>query len=218
MGLSNEFCENGKCEMGKILTKVNDAMKDAKGIALPGGQDIQPMFYDQEPHPETFHTDDLRRDVYEFIMLYEADLKNLPIFGICRGMQISNVWYGGTLHQHVVGHQNVVQNYSGTKDLKEMARPSILNEVLNCCDGAFCAFSNHHQTIDKIGAGLTVISRMGGEIKALEGSGDRIIVLAQWHPEMIRFTDLPEYKAIAEKLSQGNIDLFAKFVDAVKRK
>lgn len=191
----------------KIIHKVKAAIANTQGLLLPGGQDIQPLFYSQEPHPETFKTDDLRRDVFECAMLKEADEKQLPIFGICRGMQLCNVWYGGSLHQHVENHRNVLQTYQICKTLNRGAIARVFESSRDGLKGD----SRHHQSIDRIGKNLSVMCvHEDGTIKALEHLDKRFIVLVQWHPESIQN---PEKSSL---LSTSNLELFAHFIQAAK--
>ena len=169
----------------KIINKVKTAIANTEGLLLPRrSRHSQPLFYSQEPHPKTVITDDLRRDVFECVMLKVADENHLPIFGICRGMQLCNIWYGGSLHQDVPNHRNVLQTYRVCKNFT--FNGSIVRRVLENSQDSLTGESRHHQTIDRIGKNLSVIcTHEDGTIKALEHLGKRFIVLVQWHPESI---------------------------------
>lgn len=204
-------------EINKIMEKVKAAMANVQGLLLPGGGDVRPLFYGEKIEAKTEQTNDFRRDVFEFSMLYEADIKNIPVFGICRGLQITNVWYGGSLIQHIEGHHYVLQKYCLIKNCNEMHPESVINKVFEHANDSLTGYSNHHQAVDKVGENLSVMSETeDGVVKALESLKNRFIVLVQWHPERIRFTSNPEEKEIASEMSPENFQLFEHFVNAAK--
>lgn len=195
-------------EIFKILIKVKSAMKGVQGLLLPGGQDIQPIFYGQSLHEKTEQTDDLRRDVFECALLKIAYKRDLSIFGICRGQQIFNVCLGGTLNQHVEGHNKCIQTYSV---LENTSNQSVISQVIMQAYNALIGDSRHHQTVQKIGKDLNVIVRHeDGTIKALESFKNRFIVLVQWHPETCKDENM---KSLT---SPENFDFFKHFVNASK--
>lgn len=192
----------------KVMIKVKAAMADKKGLLLPGGPDVHPSFYGQQPHPETGVPEDLRRDIFEFAMLEEADAKHLPVFGICRGMQVCNIWYGGTLNQHVDHHRDVLQKY--TLDGAQQS-DSLIARIFKDSQNMIIGESRHHQSLDRIGKNLfPVCVYEDGTIKAVEGFGKRFLVLVQWHPEVI--FDLEKKHSV----SPANLDFFFHFVQAAK--
>lgn len=204
-------------EINKIMEKVKAAMANVQGLLLPGGGDVRPLFYGQEIEVNTEQTNDFRRDVFEFSMLYEADIKQIPVFGICRGLQITNVWYGGSLIQHIEGHHHVLQNYCLTVNSIERRPESIISKIFQHGNYSLTGYSNHHQAVDRVGKNLIVMSNTeNGIVKALESLNNRFIVLVQWHPERILFTSTPEEKKLAEEMSVKNFHLFEHFVNAAK--
>jgi putative glutamine amidotransferase len=180
-------------------TETVDAVLDSiDGLVLTGGYDLDPATYGQEPHSST---DDPRtdRDAWEFALLRCALERGLPVLGICRGIQVLNAVFGGTLHQHlpdVLGHTKhragdgvftklPVRTVPGTK-LAELMGES--------AEGA-CM---HHQAIDKVGDGLVVSAwDADGVVEGLELPGDGFMVAVQWHPERT-LEDLRLFKAVVE--------------------
>jgi putative glutamine amidotransferase len=165
-----------------------DALLDrVEGVCLPGGPDLQPSTYGQEPHPELGPTEP-RVDALELALVRAADRRNLPILGICRGMQVLNVARGGTLHQHLpdaVGGQLVhrqSEHGSVTTHRVETAPHSRLRATMGGPKLEVNSF--HHQAVDTLGQGLVATAwAQDGTIEAVEGSGERLVLGVQWHAE-----------------------------------
>ena len=107
----------------------------------------------------------------------------LPVLGICRGLQLLNVWAGGTLHQHVPAHARY--------DLPPDDRVRRGHDRARRAGSARCTAiagrvnSLHHQTVDRVADGWVVTARSGdGTIEALEWPGHDVIAV-QWHPELL---------------------------------
>ena len=213
-----DFAANGNFnEISKIKNKAREWVDFVDGVIVPGGQDVQPFFYKQAPEPQTELTADLRRDLFEFAILDAVDARGIPLLGICRGMQIDNIWRGGTLFQHVPRHLFCVQEYTLHDSIKNDSAPSIMAQLFGNSVESFTGYSLHHQAVDRIGKGLTLIaSSSDGTIKALEMLGaNRFHVLVQWHPEYKGDTSTPESAQLEAKLSAGNTELFKRFVQAL---
>lgn len=154
------------------------------GLVLTGGRDLDPAGYRQRAHPATdeFQPD---RDRWEFALLDAARRLQRPVLGICRGAQLLNVAYGGTLHQHlpeVIGHDGHCAGDAvfTTRSVTTVAG-SRLAEILGPQARVPCY---HHQAIAELGAGLTVAARGDdGVIEAVESPGERFVLAVQWHPE-----------------------------------
>ncbi len=157
------------------------------GVCLPGGPDLQPSIYGEEPHPELGPTEP-RVDAVELALVKAADRRGLPILGICRGMQVLNVARGGTLHQHlpdVVGdrlNHRQPEHGSVTTHRVETASHSRLRAVLG--GPALKVNSFHHQAVQALGSGLTATAwAQDGTIEAIEEPGERLVLGVQWHAE-----------------------------------
>ncbi|MFI6845103.1 gamma-glutamyl-gamma-aminobutyrate hydrolase family protein [Kitasatospora sp. NBC_00085] len=150
------------------------------GLVLSGGPDIDPARYAAAADPRTGPPHHARDD-WELELLRGALVRDLPLLGVCRGMQLLNVALGGTLRQHLPerSHQIVpaefVRHQVGVHDGSRLAT------VLGPAAEVSCY---HHQAADRIGAGLRATAwAADGTVEALELPGHRFALGVQWHPE-----------------------------------
>lgn len=151
------------------------------GLLLSGGADIAPDQYGHEPGGNLYGPEP-ERDAYEFASLAAARAANVPVLGICRGIQIMNVAAGGTLHQHVPEHSRFDVSADTPTHEVELAEGSALHELYG---DVRKVNSLHHQVIDEVGDGYRVVAcAPSGEVEGLEAEvGD--VLGVQWHPEMM---------------------------------
>lgn len=175
---------------------------DAEGcgaLLLPGGGDLEPWRYGQENRASRNLEPD--RDGAELALLARFAARGRPVLGICRGLQVINVFFGGTLIQDLPGHSALEE-----KDRLHPARtaPSFL---LPLCGPRCVVNSAHHQAADRLGQGLE--AAQWAEDGVLEALYHRALPVwaVQWHPERL---DRPEggavfraFLALAEAVS-GN--------------
>lgn len=166
-----------------------DAVLDlVDGLVLAGGADVDPASYGAEPHPETRGTTP-DRDAFEIALVRRALDRDVPVLGICRGMQVLNVAVGGTLHQHLPDllgteeHRRVLGRWAGNAHEVELERGSIAARLAG--ETTHRALSHHHQGIDRLGDGVVVTGRSpsDGAIEAIELPGSDLAAGVQWHPE-----------------------------------
>ncbi len=151
------------------------------GLLLTGGTDVDPALYGQSPHEKT-ETADPGRDELEYRFLREALERNTPVLAICRGMQLFNVFHGGTLLQHIDGHAIRPADRSQPAHAVEIVAGTHLAEIFG--DGELPVNSRHHQAVDRLGAGLVISARsLDGIVEGLERIDLRFAVAVQWHPE-----------------------------------
>jgi putative glutamine amidotransferase len=158
------------------------------GLMLAGGADIDPSSYSQEAHPATVDTVP-ERDVFEIALARAAIGRDLPLLGICRGMQLINVACGGTLVQHLpehLGHQEhrrVLGSFDGADHDVALAEGSLA--AIAAGETAHSTKSHHHQGVDRLGDGLVVsgASTLDDLPEAVELRDRRFVLGVQWHPE-----------------------------------
>lgn len=157
------------------------------GLVVAGGVDVDPALYGQSPHAETTGYDG-RTDQWEIALIDAATTLGLPILAICRGCQLLNVARGGTLHQHLgdfpeVGAHGIPNGGGGTVNRLHFTSGSRVARAI----GADAATGNchHHQSVERVGDGMTVTGRTDdGIIETIEvDDPDQWIVGVQWHPE-----------------------------------
>lgn len=161
-------------------------------LLLPGGGDVEPALYgDPERHPATYDVIP-RRDTLERRLIDEFLAAGRPIFGICRGIQILNVHFGGGLIQHVPDVVPEAKERHEQKDRYDQVHPLILDgqsRLGASFAGVEETNSAHHQAVhpDRVGRGLVVAARSGaGVIEAVESEDPAMRVSAvQWHPERL---------------------------------
>lgn len=183
-----------------------------QGVILLGGADVDPALYGEAPHP-TYQPAGGRRDEFEIALARAAVARDLPLFAICRGLQVLNVALGGTLIQDIPSQ--VPGALDHPRRGKDIPRDEIAHDVrvtpgshlarllgpLVRPDGSCPVNSRHHQSIRDPGEGLlpTAVAS-DGVIEAAERPGSRFCLGVQWHPENFRTGGefLPLFRAFVD--------------------
>jgi putative glutamine amidotransferase len=156
------------------------------GLVLTGGCDIDPASYGAERHAQTGSTSP-ERDEFELALARAALERDMPLLGVCRGMQLLNVALGGGIEQHlpdVVGHENHRHTPGAFADHQVRIEPgSLAARVVGREREA--VKSHHHQAIEGIGEGLvpTGWSEEDDVVEAIEQPEKRFALGVLWHPE-----------------------------------
>jgi putative glutamine amidotransferase len=170
-----------ECEPDEMLDLLD-------GLILSGGADIDPSSYGAERHPETKVTVP-ERDRTEIALACRAIERDMPVLGICRGMQLINVALGGTLVQHLpdeVGHGDHRRN-PGSFDGSDHDVRLLGGSIAAAAAGeiAHVTKSHHHQGVARVGEGLRITgySTLDELPEAIEAPERRFVLGVQWHPE-----------------------------------
>jgi putative glutamine amidotransferase len=156
------------------------------GVLVTGGSDLDPRAYGDEPHPQTEATS-AERDAFELLLVRAAAERDLPCLGICRGMQVVNVAYGGALEQHLPDRldHDIHRGQDGAfADHQVEVEPGSLAAL--AVDAARVAVkSYHHQGVARVGEGLRVTAHAEGDgtVEAVEDARRRFMLGVLWHPE-----------------------------------
>ncbi len=171
----------GPAGPGVLLDRIDALM-------LTGGSDLEACAYGQEPHAAA-EDPDRTRDTYEMALVREALARDMPLLGICRGMQVMNVALGGDLTQHLPEylsadtHCRTAGTFLGNEHLVALTPGSLAARAAG--EATHRVPSHHHQAIDRLGDGLVVsgIAQEDGVVEAIEAPGHRFVLGVQWHPE-----------------------------------
>lgn len=193
--------EAGEQEQAFLLSQCD-------GLVLTGGDDIDPTLYGEQilndtvkPAPE--------RDVREPRLLRMAEEKDLPILGICRGAQIMNVYFGGTLYQDIPAQLSTSVKHSMEKPYHRTCHDCLVTpgSPLAAWTGkeVIQVNSHHHQAVKAVAPGLKAMGNCSdGVVEAIWKPDAKFICAVQWHPEKI--WDMEESSA----------RIFEAFIDACK--
>lgn len=195
---------------------VEEALNGIDGLMLTGGDDVAPSRYGEAPH-ETIVEAEPGRDEFEIALVTAARARELPIFAICRGVQVLNVACGGTLVQDIpsevrgaLPHSLKVppnEPYSLAHEVwldKDTLLSQLMRERLSDAD-ACDVNSRHHQAVKDVARGFKVSATApDGVIEAIEDPAARFCLGVQWHPE--NFWRTGEFRP-----------LFEAFVEAASR-
>lgn len=169
---------------------IKEYVNRMDGILFTGGEDVSPSYYGQAIK-RGFGGCSSNRDAFEWKLLTEAMAQGKPIMGICRGMQLINIFYGGTLFQDLNQMAFTSLEHSCIKLPKHVATHEVevyvnthLYEMVQ--NGRLQVNSKHHQSVDRLGDGLIVSSKaLDGVIEGIEDPNRPFVVALQWHPEMM---------------------------------
>lgn len=180
------------------LSSIPEMVDRLDGLIIIGGVDVDPQLYGEEnTHSKGC---DLTRDKMEIALVKEARRQLKPLMGICRGLQIINTAFQGTLFQDLLQAIDGAQKHHREPEEPEiyhqilLVRRSFLNDVFEVNE--LNVNSSHHQSVAVVGKGLSVLAAaQDGVIEALECPDDRCTMAVQWHPE--RMLDDPKQVALA---------------------
>lgn len=169
---------------------ISTVLDNLDGILLPGSDsDVDPLRYGAEPHPKLGTVISIK-DETDLLVLEEAETRNLPLFAICFGMQVLNVFRGGTLIQDIgsqvpaaIKHEQGAPRNRPSHQVK-LAGGTMLSDLAGA--NSAVVNSHHHQALEKVGRDLVETAWADdGLIEAIEDPRlERFVIGVQWHPEL----------------------------------
>lgn len=204
---ANWITDSGDVELVRLGYRYANAeeLSRCEGLFMTGGEDVHPKFYNKKEYVAQYNLSDFdeKRDEFEIRLLQKWQSSKIPLLGVCRGLQMVNVFLGGTLIPDLPS----VGKFNHSRKLKEPRYHTVevdpdsqLSTILKTTSGEVTSI--HHQSIDGIAPGLVTnaISRDG----VIEGAewlnpdGKAPLILVQWHPEALTDKQSPFAKNIRE--------------------
>jgi putative glutamine amidotransferase len=169
----------GQVSAGTLLEELD-------GLILMGGSDVSPKFYGEEAINEDRHGDE-PRDKYELSLLDAAITRKIPVLGVCRGLQLLNVFLGGSLYQDLgiqIPHSDQHRNWDVYEHNLHHVAVEPGSHLANIYPDGGNVSSIHSQAIKDLGKGLVVEARAeDGTIEAVRSTTLPNVSAVQWHPE-----------------------------------
>lgn len=172
---------------------IDKWLEMASGVVITGGEDVNPEIYGKGDELEKCGTINHYRDSLEIYLIRYAREKKMPLLGICRGQQILNVTFGGSLHTDIpTDIENNLEHRNEEKNAKHnisIENNSIFHSIVTVDSGEVNSF--HHQCVDELAEGFKVVAfSSDGVVEAIEYTGNDWSALGvQYHPERMRFSD-----------------------------
>lgn len=183
------------------------------GLLIPGGCDVHPALYGEEAHP-LLEPSNHARDELELTLIRWALREDLPLLGICRGMQLINIALGGTLYQHLADQVPQSFNHRVRDEPRchcvRVQPGSRMEGLLKSTE--FWVNSRHHQALKDPGQGVCISGfSFDGVAELCEVSGYRLVLGAQCHPEEI-YAEIPECGRLFAALVEESARSFTRMV------
>ncbi len=186
---------------------IDEYADSIDGLLLPGGEDINPLLYGDEPVKEVTYMNG-SKDSFEIQLVKKMFMESKPIFGICRGAQVINVAFGGTLIQDIpsqsdskISHRQSSQIFGEPTHTVKIKQNSLMNELLG---DTVLVNSVHHQAIDSLADGFSSSAHaLDGIVEAIEHK-NKLCYAVQWHPEAM-YKKYHEFAKLFEHLIELSI-------------
>jgi len=204
----------GEVRIVDVSMSVEDALKGVDGLMLTGGDDVAPSRYGEPAH-ETVVEAEPGRDEFEIALVNAARARALPLFAICRGVQVLNVACGGTLVQDIPSQVRGALPHSLKVPPNEpyslahevwLDKDTLLSQLMceRLSDADACEVnSRHHQAVKDVAHGFKVSATApDGVIEAIEDPAARFCLGVQWHPE--NFWRTGEFRPLFEAFVEAS--------------
>lgn len=162
-------------------------LRRADGVLILGGPDVDPRMYTSDPGEiAKAQTTSPLADLFEIDLITKAADRRIPVLGICRGAQVMNIAFGGTLVAEIGDETIHRRTDHGSSEMADhdvtIVNGTRLREIYTCAE--IKVRSSHHQAVDRVPAPLKIAARApDGVVEAIESTDDRWVVGVQWHPE-----------------------------------
>jgi putative glutamine amidotransferase len=175
----------------KSRENVDALLNIVDGLLISGGNDVDPVFYRERRKAKNLNITP-ERDIFEIALVRKAKDRQMPLLAICRGMQLVNIAFGGSLYQDFSFEQKFLNHTLEGSTVYHKRHPVIIQEESKL----FCIVqkkkiivnTSHHQMVKKVGSGLVTSawSEEDGVIEAIESEDDNFLLCVQWHPELMK--------------------------------
>lgn len=189
---------------------IDDILEKIDGIVFTGGGDISPLIYGSDPI-KGLREVSTPRDEFEFILYKKAEILDMPMLGICRGVQVMNVASGGTLYQDIYIEREGCNDHSPSQNefihkyhSVDIISGTKLSNIFG--DGKLGTNTSHHQAIKTLGKNYIVSAKASdGIIEAIESKTNTFALGVQWHPEALyeRYAEFSKlYDSLVEEANK----------------
>ena len=184
--------------------EAEEILERFDGLLLTGGGDVHPRHYEGTMREEIYGVDE-ERDTFDRALAVAAIDLEMPVLGVCRGMQVLNVALGGTLDPHLPDHPELGPHDRHDGSERHVAHPVRLEPGSRAAAAAGTEYldvpSMHHQAVEKLGDGLIAVGwSPDGVVEAVEHE-DGWVVGVQWHPEITADGD-PAHQGFFDALAE----------------
>ncbi len=173
------------------LNLIDQVLKVIDGLVISGGNDVDPHFYKEKKKAKNLNLTK-ERDLFEIALVRKARRKNIPILAICRGMQLVNVAFGGTLYQDFSFEKKFLDHTLQGSVLYNKQHSVIIHKDTKLYSiigkKRIDVNTSHHQMVKKIAPGfvLSAWSEKDQVIEGIETKNDNFLICVQWHPELMK--------------------------------
>ena len=189
----------------KKRDRIHEYLRMVDGVLVSGGNDVDPVFYGERKKAKNLSIT-RERDLFEIALVRKAKAERIPVLAICRGMQLVNVAFGGSLYQDFRFEEEFIDHTLKGSARYHRRHPVTIREgsKLFGVIGKTKIMTNtdHHQMVKKIAPGFvaTAWSKRDGVVEAIESRDHHYFLCVQWHPELMRDRNS---KALFDSLAQS---------------